>query len=116
MLSHEWTYRDLRRARVLLSMSQEAFGFALGVSRNWVSEMERGRATIEARTVLSCLYLLSRRYGWVVTSLDELSDVSPPPIQRTRGPDGVGDGQIGDGSGAGAGSGGDSSDPDGSRT
>ncbi|MBB4210639.1 transcriptional regulator with XRE-family HTH domain [Rhodothalassium salexigens DSM 2132] len=101
-------------------MSQEAFGFALGVSRNWVSEMERGRATIEARTVLSCLYLLSRRYGWVVTSLDELSDVSPPPILRTpssaRGPDTAGDGRGGDASGAVAGSGGDGGDPDGSRT
>lgn len=77
MVSTDWTFEDFRRARFLLNMSQEAFGFALGVSRNWVSEMERGRATIEARTALSCLYLLSHRYGRVVTDLDQLVDSSP---------------------------------------
>lgn len=70
----EWTHRDLRRARFLLNMSQEALGFALGVSRNWVSEMERGRADIEVRTAMSCLYLLSISFGRVIQSMDEIED------------------------------------------
>ena len=48
---------EVKAVRKGLGLSQQALGDALGLSRVTVGQMERGRAPIERRTVLSLLYL-----------------------------------------------------------
>lgn len=54
------TPEALRDARQQLGLSQQALGDQLGICRQHVSDMERGRQLIERRTWLSVLYLLSQ--------------------------------------------------------
>lgn len=46
--------RDLRKA---LGMSQHEFADTIGMSRKAISEMERGSAPIERRTMLAARYI-----------------------------------------------------------
>jgi DNA-binding XRE family transcriptional regulator len=53
------TPEALRDARQQLGLSQQALGDRLGLCRQHVNDMERGRQAIERRTWLSVLYLLT---------------------------------------------------------
>ena len=48
---------QLKALRRSLSLTQQEFGDAIGLSRKVIGEMETGKAPIERHTILAALYL-----------------------------------------------------------
>ncbi|MFK3857214.1 helix-turn-helix domain-containing protein [Agrobacterium pusense] len=88
------TGEEMRSLRLRTGLSQAALAGALGMSRESISRMERGRDTIERRTELALRYIveiglpgedsLERVHQEVADVLADASVQASPSLQRTE--------------------------------